>query len=59
VSPENKAAITRMKADPYPLLGVRGTLPVLDAFYAAFGVHSGEKYTFRATSLPEQSGSEF
>jgi putative endopeptidase len=34
-----------IKTDPHPPLEVRGTLPEmnLDAFYAAFGVHSGDK----------------
>jgi putative endopeptidase len=33
------------KADPHPALEVRGILPErnLDAFYAAFGAHSGDK----------------
>jgi putative endopeptidase len=40
-----KEAIMRIEADPHPPLEVRGTLPEmnLDAFYAAFGVHSGDK----------------
>jgi putative endopeptidase len=40
-----REAIMRIKADPHPPLEVRGTLPEmnLDAFYAAFGVHSGDK----------------
>ncbi len=40
-----KEAIMRLEADPHPPPEVRGTLPEmnLDAFYAAFGVHSGDK----------------
>jgi putative endopeptidase len=40
-----REAIMRIKTDPHPPLDMRGTLPEmnLDAFYAAFGVHSGDK----------------
>jgi putative endopeptidase len=41
----DREAIMRIKTDPHPPLEVRGTLPEmnLDAFYAAFGVHPGDK----------------